>query len=326
MDIYWIKDKQRCGPSTVPDVISQLQVGELTPETLGWHAGCPKWLPLRELPALADFLNKDAAAQEPEGDAPAAPPAEESEASAELPATPAAAKDEADEGSRRVYLPRPVARLLARLVDCALYAVLYGAVISLRGIPYDASLLLSVNPLLWLPLMVLEAWMLSTWGTTPGKALMGIRITTFGDVPRLSFLRALMRSCMVFCFGMGLMIPYLMPIMLAFEYWMLRQRGITPWDARNSTLPTQKHAATPSRYLLAVILLYVSMVLFFACMKPWLPGMLQDIASTDPEMADKLSQFMPDIMPDATLPPAAPPATAEPAAAPALHGNSLPGI
>ncbi len=58
MDIYWIKDKSQCGPSTVPDVISLLQMGELTPETLGWHAGCKKWLPLRELPALADFLNK----------------------------------------------------------------------------------------------------------------------------------------------------------------------------------------------------------------------------------------------------------------------------
>lgn len=58
MDIYWIKDKQRRGPATVPDILSLVQSGELTPDTLGWHAGCTGWQPLRELPALCDFLRE----------------------------------------------------------------------------------------------------------------------------------------------------------------------------------------------------------------------------------------------------------------------------
>ena len=58
MDIYWIADKKQCGPATVPDVLSLVQMGELTPDTRGWHAGCEKWMPLRELPALADFLEE----------------------------------------------------------------------------------------------------------------------------------------------------------------------------------------------------------------------------------------------------------------------------
>ncbi|HIX20727.1 MAG TPA: DUF4339 domain-containing protein, partial [Candidatus Akkermansia intestinigallinarum] len=58
MDIYWIKDKRRCGPATVPDVISLVQMGEISPDTKGWHAGCKQWMPLRELPALSDFLNE----------------------------------------------------------------------------------------------------------------------------------------------------------------------------------------------------------------------------------------------------------------------------
>ncbi len=329
MDIYWIKDKRQYGPSTVPDVISLLQVGELTPDTLGWHVGCTAWCPLRELPALSDFLNKQPELAEEEGEAP--------NAQAEAPGTPLPAPAAAGESAvaseaeseipasyaaQRVYLPSPVARMLARFVDYGLYALLYAGIIHLRAIPYDAMLLLQVNPLLWMPMLVLEAWMLSTWGTTPGKALMGISVTTFGDVPRLSFLRALVRSLSVFALGMGLMIPQILPIMLAFEYWMLRRRGITPWDARNSTLPTQKKPASPSRYTLAVVCLYVCAVLFFTCMKPWLPGMLDDIARENPEVAQSLRELMPKEEAAATTKPAPQAAPAEPA----RGQTSLPGI
>ncbi len=348
MDIYWIKDKQRRGPATVPDVISQLQTGELTPDTLGWHTGCSEWKPLRELPSLSDFLNKAASPQESEGEEAAETPVNEEPATKSAPSTRPAAMEErslqpdtpeplhktTQEGyvSQRVYLPSPTARLLARFVDCGLYAVLYGSIIYLQGIPYDASLILSVNPLLWLPMLILEAWMLSTWGTTPGKMLMGIRVTAFGDdVTRLSFVRALLRSCMVFCFGMGLMIPQILIIMLTWQFWMLRRRGISSWDARCSTLPTQKEPSTPSRYVLAVILLYVSAVLFFSCMKPWMPGMIEDIGKENPEMAQTLRELMPK---EAEAPTPAPSPTPAPAAetppapvAPlAPQDLSLPGI
>ncbi len=332
MDIYWIKDKRQCGPSTVPDVISLLQVGELAPDTLGWHAGCPGWVPMRELPALADFLHqKDEAGQE-EQDLPAipTPPADTQETPAAPQLDQATAPEAADsnpsadrEASPRVYLPSPVARLLARFVDCALYTLLYSSVIAMRGIPYDASLLLTLNPLLWMPMLVLEAWMLSTWGTTPGKALMGIRVTTFGNVPRLNFLRALLRALMVFTLGLGLMISQLLPIMLAFEFWMLRRRGITPWDARNSTLPTQKFPATPSRYTLSVVILYVSLILFFNCMKPWLPGMVDDIGRDQPEMAAALRELMPEM--EQQPAPAAPAQELFPEV-PAPQDTSLPGM
>ncbi len=333
MDIYWIKDKRQCGPSTVPDVISLLQMGELTPDTLGWHAGCTQWIPLRELPALADFLNKKA--PEADEDEPAPSPegaGEESAASEEQLPLPDTPEDKTQEShphaSQRVYLPSPTARLLARFVDYGLYAVLYGSIINLQEIPYHASLLLQVNPLLWLPMILLEAWMLSTWGTTPGKALLGIRVTTFGDAPRLSFLRAFARAFMVFCFGMGLMMPLTLLVMLAFSYWLLRRRGITSWDARCSTLPTQQAPATPSRYLLAVISLYVAAVLISSCLKPWLPGMIEDINKENPEMAQALSGLMPEkksAPAPATAPQTPPEATPAPAV-PIRQDTSLPGI
>ncbi len=341
MDIYWIKDKKQCGPSTVPDVISLLQVGELTPDTLGWHSGCQKWVPLRELPALADFLKKDAttpAEEEPEAsetpstpeEEPAAPAPAQQEESASLPAIPGEEAPKEAATARRVYLPSPVARLLARFVDYGLYTMLFYSVLYLREVPYDAALLLSVNPLLWLPMVALEAGLLSTWGTTPGKALMGIRITTFGDAPRLGYLRAFMRSLMVFTLGMGVMMPQLLPIMLAFEYWMLRRRGITPWDARCSTLPTQSTPALPSRYVLAIITLYTSAVIAASCVQPWFNAMVADIEKSSPELARTLRQYLPEEQPAAPAAPAAAPATeAEapaPATAPAPLDTSLPGM
>ncbi len=339
MDIYWIKDKKQYGPSTVPDVISQLQVGELTPDTLGWHAGCPKWVPLRELPALADFLNKETAqltdAHEDEHatpeESPAAPAPQEEQPT--LPASPGVETPRQEATARRVYLPSPVARLLARFVDYGLYTMAFYGVLYLREVPYDAALLLSVNPLLWLPMVALEAGMLSTWGTTPGKALMGIRVTTFGDAPRLSYLRAFMRSLMVFTLGMGVMVPQLLPIMLAFEYWMLRRRGITPWDARCSTLPTQAIPALPSRYVLAVITLYTSAVIAASCVQPWFHAMVADIEKSSPELARTLREYIPEETPaNPAATPAPEPAAAAgtpapaPAATEAGMDTSLPGM
>ncbi len=347
MDIYWIKDKKQCGPATVPDVISRLQIGELTEDSLGWHAGCQSWLPLRELPALADFLHKPAdsgtgeeetvpVTDAPPAETPNAPatsptatatetaplPAETAVPAPSMPALAPEIPGMQEYASQRVYLPSPVARLLARFVDGGLYAVLYGGVIAMRDLPYDAALILMANPLLWLPLLFLEAWMLSTWGTTPGKALMGIRVTTFGEVPRLSYLRALMRAVMVFTLGLGLMVPQLLLIMLGFEYWMLRRRGITPWDARCSTLPTQKEPASPSRHTLAVISLYISCVLYFSCMRPWMPGMIDDIGKTNPELAQSLRALMPPEDKKAAAPSTETPST--PAGSPAAAGSATP--
>ncbi len=348
MDIYWIKDKRQCGPATVPDVISLLQTEELSPDTLGWHAGCQKWLPLRELPALADFLNKETAAVEdeptseqpacgeecpgntkdPHPMAPATRPDSPPPAAPELSA-PAAQDIPQDYAARRIYLPSPTARLLARFVDYALYTVAFYGVIYLRQIPFDAALLLSVNPLLWLPMVVIEAVLLSTWGTTPGKALMGIRLTTFGDAPRLNFLRTFMRSLMVFTLGMGVMMPQLLPIMLAFEYWMLRRRGITPWDARCSTLPTQQAPALPSRYVLAIVTLYIGAVVTASCVQPWFRHMIAEIEKETPELAQTLRQYLPEEQATANEQPAPPAATQDATPAPAVpapQDTSLPGI
>ncbi len=302
MDIYWIKDKRKCGPTTVPDVISLVQMGELTPDSLGWHAGCPRWMPLRELPALADFLTPSAAqAEQPDedneedsADAPETAPQPASPQQPPTPVAPAAESAAAPELSQRVYLPSPTVRLFARLVDSVLYAVLLYGAFYLQQVPYDRALLPSDNPLLWLPMVLLEAILLARWGTTPGKALMGIRVHTFPENGRPSFLRALGRSIIVFVLGMGMMYtPLLMPLMIVLSYWRLRRIGITSWDARCSTLTVQQKPATPSRFVLAVITLYVGITVLGSCMLPWFGPILEDINKENPQAAATLRGMMP---------------------------------
>lgn len=281
MDIYWIKEKKRCGPATVPDVLSLLQTGELSPETLGWHPGCAGWLPLRELPALSDFLTPPEAETAPQEEA-------------ELPPIPPAETENAPDGATivRVYLPSPGMRLLARMVDIALYFTLVYGVVYVRQIPFE-PLLLPGSPLFWLPFILLETALVSVLGTTPGKAMLGIYIRSVVDNGALGAWRSFSRAMLVFVAGMGMMFSFLPLVMMGFALWSIKRRGITLWDARSGTLPLQTSPTHPLRRILAIVLLVVCFHLVSLCMEPWLPPMLEAIGTQSPETAEWLRNLTP---------------------------------
>ena len=265
----------------MPDVLSLVQMGELTPDTLGWHAGCERWVPLRELPALADFLQSQ---PEPaEEIPPPSPPREEAEEAspAELP-----------HGAIRVYLPSPTQRLLARLVDIALYMALVFGVVYTREIPFMVELLPS-SPFVWIGYILLESGLISLLGTTPGKSLLGIQVRCVGASPRIGIGRAFSRSCMVFVAGMGMMISILPLFTMGFCWWSLRSRGITLWDARCSTLPFQWARVSFVRHFLAVGLILVSLNITAQCMLPWYPAMIQAVEQQSPETAEWMRSMVP---------------------------------
>lgn len=278
MDIYWIADKKKCGPATVPDVLSLVQMGELTPDAKGWHAGCDQWMPLRELPALADFLQEK--------------PVEEPEALPEVPAETETLPAGVPEGAVRVYLPSPAARLLARLVDMALYMALVYGVIYTRQIPFNAHLLPS-NPLVWIAFVALESGLVASLGTTPGKALLGIHVRSVNSGP-MTMGRAFARACMVFVCGMGMMVSLLPLFMMGYSWWTLRSRGISVWDARCTTLPLMLRPASVARQILAVCVIFVCFELASLCMQPWLPGMIEAVEQQSPEAGQWMRQLLPD--------------------------------
>ena len=71
--------------------------------------------------------------------------------------------------------------------------------------------------------------MLAGWGTTPGKALLKIRLRN-SDGSKLSYTDALSRSFDVFFKGVGIGIPIVQLITLIFAYNRLTKKGITSWD------------------------------------------------------------------------------------------------
>lgn len=125
---------------------------------------------------------------------------------------------------------RPWPRFLARHLDYALFALVLGVLRShvrwhALELP-DAVLGLSI-PLLWAPV---EAICLSLGGTTPGKAVFGLRVLR-GDGDKLSLAGALARSLRVWVQGMGLGLPGVNLLANGLGYRALRRRGVTPWDA-----------------------------------------------------------------------------------------------
>ena len=275
MDIYWIADKKKCGPATVPDVLSLVQMGELTPDTRGWHAGCGQWMPLRELPALADFLQEK----------------QEEEALPEVPGETEAPSPGVPDGAVRVYLPSPAVRLLARLVDMALYLALVYGVIYVRQIPFNAFLLPSC-PLLWVAFVALEAGLVSSLGTSPGKALLGIQVRRVNSGP-MTLGCALSRASMVFVCGMGMMVSLLPLFMMGYSWWMLRSRGISLWDARCATLPLMLKPASVARQILAVCVVFACFHVSSLCLQPWLPGMIEAVERESPEAGQYLRGLLP---------------------------------
>ena len=327
MDIYWIRDKKRCGPATVPDVISLVQMGELTRDTLGWHSGCEKWMSLEKLPALSDFLDdlepRNRAGEQAEDDAsdvsgsasslpeglPPLPPKQHGEAPAgTFPSRPqdgapgTTGEPEPFEGegepgglpgmARRVYLPSPGVRFFARCIDYSLYLSFFYLVIYVMGIEFDL-MLMPGSYLIWLPCAIIEGFYLSRMGTTPGKALMGIRLNVFGDVENISVLRGTMRALLVFIMGCGMMFFPLAVIMGILTLWLLRRRGITSWDARCSTLPIQVIPASTERILAGLGIIFVSLVAVGFFLTPWTGPMLQALEEQQPGITQKMAPLLP---------------------------------
>ncbi len=315
MDIYWIKDKQRRGPASVPDVVSLVQMGELTPDTPGWHAGCNGWQPLKELPALVDFLgdlkdkSKTSLPEASEAEISQLPPIPQQPATAApvpsikltVPQSTAALI------SGEVSLPRPATRLAARLIDCSLYAALASVTINLLGLEYSDLLMM----LFWLPLIPLEALIINKFGATPGKSIMGITLSTFGPGQQMSFGRALFRSISANLIGMGC---YLFPICLVtmlISYFMLTRRGLTMWDAQSLTLPLQIRKPRILHYLVSFFVIYfMTQIAAFNLVS--MPGAIEVIERTSPETAQSLREMMPDLSASKTSSESTQPTTPQP--------------
>lgn len=137
---------------------------------------------------------------------------------------------------------RPWVRYWARTVEVVVFCTLLGA---LAG--FFAPQVLEMNETLLGVVMIgayrlVEAGMFSAFGTTPGKALMKVRVRR-ADGARLSFSDALRRSLTVWVKGEGLGIPLISLITHLTAYSRLSQDGITSWDREGRFVVSHRKVA-----------------------------------------------------------------------------------
>ncbi|MCC6194198.1 MAG: DnaJ domain-containing protein [Burkholderiales bacterium] len=154
--------------------------------------------------------------------------------------------------SGRTSEPRSWQRLAARIFDYAIWGLVLALLLSeLRGygvVPSDLASWIGhplVAPVLitgsWVPV---EALLIASIGTTPGKWLFGVFLQfSISDAyarrdTRAQLERALRRSFRVWWEGVGCGFPLLAPVLIAVAYEKLAQNQETDWDFAQDVLVT----------------------------------------------------------------------------------------
>lgn len=245
---YYALNGERVGPRSLDEVRSMVATGVLDGDSLVWTTGMRDWARVGEIPLLS-----------PEWAPSAPPPAPRAEA--EHPARapePTAGTDDA---------PRPWHRLGARLVDTILFLLLAGLVLGIAAPEWFAR---AADPTskpdpvlgftLFLAVVPIEAVVTALFGTTPGKAMAGIRVVT-QDGGRLNFGQAFSRAARVVVLGLGLGLTPLTLLAGIMSFLRLRSRGITLWDEHMELRVEHTRASAGGAMALGAILL-----LFFIMM------------------------------------------------------------
>ena len=137
--------------------------------------------------------------------------------------------------------PRPWVRYWARSLDIYLASIVIGFAI---GFINPSTFISSRNYLLGMVLifawMLIEAFLLSTVGTTPGKWLLKTKVSTSsGD--KLFFSTALSRSFKVWWRGLGAGFPLVALITQIVAYNNLKKNGVTTWDRDDGLVVVHEH-------------------------------------------------------------------------------------
>ena len=240
MDIYWIQDHERKGPLPEVEVISMLEAGLIPENARAWHAGCPEWVCIRDLPALkgagavgreeGERRNREEEGLENAGEEQAPALAADADCPQEEGGT-------APEEGAPLVVPYAYVRFLGRMADIMMHMTLYLSVLRVSGLAFNPGFLPgSYEALLYLclPMVLVETAFLGTLGTTPGKAMLGVSVRDYRG-GRLSFPTAFRRSLFVMVLGLGCFAPSLLLLALFFSWWWVRRFGFTPWDRKLGT-------------------------------------------------------------------------------------------
>jgi uncharacterized RDD family membrane protein YckC len=122
-------------------------------------------------------------------------------------------------------------RWTARMLDMLFWLSFSSGFCAMVGWPLKEWLLSDLFLVIAMPLWIpLEGLMLHFLGATPGKLLLGLRVST-SDNSRLPLATATIRALRCFFMGMGALYPIVIPFCHAFSWWFTRRQGMAIWDA-----------------------------------------------------------------------------------------------
>mgnify|MGYP001043448119 CR=1 FL=1 len=166
-------------------------------------------------------------------------------------------------GEKDVPQVRPWVRMWARSIDSMIWGtLLYIIWYSISPKTYNLFnsfwKYISIFPLFW---TLIEALLLSTWGTTPGKWILNVFVRELTG-EKLTFNRALYRSLFVWSCGDGCGIQYLGLIANIVSYFRLTNKGVTWWDGKGQFIVSHKKIGI-YRSLIAVATIISLMLLSY---------------------------------------------------------------
>lgn len=244
---YYVKENKQEGPVPQSKMHEMFNAGILGPATLIWSDDLPKWTPAFK---VETFLVKDI---------PSTPPLPKQEP----PAIPSLSPLSNMQG-KEVSQVRPWVRYWARMFDICLFSLPAGFALALishlifppfMNVPESLYFMLLI--FIWI---FVEAYLLSTWGSTPGKSLLKITLrTSTGE--KLSFSNALNRSFSVWWRGLGTGFPIASLITLYVAYKNLSRDSITSWDDEGNFVIS--HNRIGFLRVIVVVLFFIGFVWIF---------------------------------------------------------------
>jgi len=210
---------QQRGPVSKDELLALFAGGKIDPDTLVWSQGMSEWQAARGVSELQLAIQPASPSPANTPVSPYAPPVSESNV--------AVAWDD--------YVPsgpqiRPWIRYWARTFDFIFFSILVGVVIG--AVSPD---LIEQIPEMLLGVLILVAYnfvepaLLTSFGTTPFKALFRVRVRN-SDGSKPTYLQALRRTLSVWVFGQGLGLPFIALITSITSYSRLTNQHITRWD------------------------------------------------------------------------------------------------
>lgn len=205
---YYKIGDEKSGPLSHHELQDMLDKGEIDPSTRIWKEDFSDWLPISEV----EYFNMSTLDETPT-------------------ITIEKKVDYARETDQDYVRPRPWVRFWARMIDYSLFIFVIGFIVGyfnlrLGGISSFSGM---IAIFIW---VFIEAFLLSTWGSTPGKWFLKVTVRDENH-HKLSFAESMNRSFSVWWLGMGAGIPIVSLITMIIAAVKLNSKGVTTWDGRS---------------------------------------------------------------------------------------------